>query len=954
MRFMILGRTELCVDQRKVYLGSAKQRGLLAMLLYQTGKPVSIDLIVDELWSGSPRDAIRSSLYQLVSRIRRVLKDHGVPATALSATADGYRLDLDQDLVDFHLFKRLVQEAEVAAQAGKDRDAVRLLTDAIGLWRDTPLADLKGNWSERKRRHMKEVFWLGAYKNLFDALLRLGEHRNVLAALEPLLDEHGLDDTLARQRMIALVGAGRGAEVPRFFMDFRRRWMRELGSEPGREAHDTYRRIIDTSYEPRQDRPPPPYPLRDIHDFTGREDLLNRLDMVLIGPASGGVVIIDGMPGVGKTTLATHWVHQHRDQFPHGQLHLDLHGYGPAPPMEVGDALGQILRGLGVQNDGIPSSAEQRRQQVARLLTGRRTLLVVENARDAHQVRPLLEATTDCAVLITSRNRLKGLIREGVHHITLQPLSREKSTSLLKGMIEQQSHEDDDSDALQALAELSGGLPLALRIIGQHAAERPRTRLIDVVGQLRRQLLARRRDLDDEEVGVWTAFMHSYRTLPAQAAQTFRTLSLHPGVSMSLGSAAALCGYGEYQTELDLEFLTRANLLEHDSAERYRFHDLLRQFAADCAREEDPSAHRRAAIERMLDWYLLCAVSAARLLCPKRRPVPDLPTGTKIKPLMFDNESVAIRWCQAERMNLTAATRCAAEYGFDNHAWQIPGTLHDIFERFGCQDDVLECNKIALAAARRTQHPDALVGTLIHLGVAFHSRREYGQASALQKEAIQVAGALGHREGEAVAMHNLANIHIKHNDYDTALTLYQRALEISRDIGNLRGVACSLHRLGKAYRHLRRHTESLRFHRDALALRERIGDRRGQGITHAEMAALYLALEEYELVLKHAERALELSAEAMDQATTCDALITKAGTELRYGHTALAVSSARHAVEICRSTRDTGRHVRALDVLAEALAASGDERQAKEVWLEELQMMDESDPRRPTIRDHLT
>lgn len=952
MRFVILGPTELHVSRRKVDLGPAKQRGLLTLLCYHLGKPVSTDVIIDEFWPGESREAVRNRLYQLVSRIRAVLRRNAVPGT-LSATIEGYRLDLDPELVDFHRFTRLVQESEAATNAGDHTAAAHLLTEAIGLWRGTPLADLQGHWSSRRRQHMTDVLWLGAHKRLFDALLALGEYQTVLARMDPLFEEHDLDETIAGQRMTALDGAGRGAAVTPFYLDFRRRWMREQGSEPGREVNDAYRRIVNRRHQP-EPHLPPRYPLRDIHDFTGHEELLAKLDAILTGPGSaGGVVAIDGMPGIGKTTLARHWAHQHRELFPGGQEELDLRAYGPTPPIGTHDALGRLLSALGAHGDLMPFGEDQRRQRLSQLLDGRRILILLDNAYDAAQVRPLLSATADCAVLITSRTRLKGLtIREGVHSITMPPLGPEESASLLKGMIGT-GRAESEHDALLALADLSGGLPLALRIIGQHAAERPRARLFDLVEQIRRYLLAPGHGTDDEDASVRAAFTYSYRALQGQAARMFRLLSLHPGVSVSVGAAAALCDVDNIGAEDLLERLARANLLEHDSVGRYRFHDLLRSFAADCTRGEETAEQRHQAIERMLDWYLLSATNAAVQLAPQRTPVPDLPTADRVEPITFEDDTAAMRWCREERGNLTAATRCAAEHGFHNRAWQIPGAVHEVFERYGCQDDVLECNETALASARKIGHLVGVLGTLNNLGVAFHSFRNYDRATVLYQEGIQLAGALNHRMAQATLMHNLGNINVKRGNFTAALDLYQQALRISRDVENLPCVAYSLHRLGKAYRHMGRHAESLGHHREALAIRERIGHLRGQGATHAELAALHLATGDFPLALRHAELALELSRKTMDQVTWCDALITRATARRQQGHTAPAIKDLRRVAETCLETGDSGRRVRALDALAEALVASGEPEQARKVWTEELRTLDPSDTRARRIRNRL-
>jgi len=943
VKFVILGSTELYVGQRKVDLGAAKQRGLLGLLLYQVRKPVPTDLVIAELWPGKRHEAIRNSLYQLVSRIRTTLRRSGVPGT-LTTASDYYRLDLNPDLVDFHVFTRWVQESDHATKVGDHRAAAGLLTEAIALWRGTPLADLDGNWSSQRRDHMTHIMWLGAYKRLFDALLTLGEHQTVLEMLGPLRQDYDLDEMFARQWMIALDGTGRSAEATQYFLDFWRRWVGAMGFEPSQDLQDTHTQIIERRHQSDAGRALVPHRLRDIHDFTGHQELLAELDSILADPCSpGGVVVIDGMPGIGKTTLARHWANHHRELFPEGQQELDLRAYGPVPPIGPYEALGKLLNALGVQSDAIPTSEDQRRQRLDQLLSGRRMLILLDNAYDTQQVRRLLPTSGDTAILITSRNRLQGLtVRDGIHSITVPPLNRDESASLLKQMIGDH-RAGRERDALIALAELTGGLPLALRLIGRRVAERPRAQLPDVVEQLRRQPLTPGHGIDDEDAGVRAAFSYSYRSLPAEAAEMFRLLSLDPGANISVGAAAALSDSDNFSAERLLEHLARVHLLEHDVVDRYRFHDLLRSFAGECAQREETTERRRQAVRRMLDWYLLSATNAAVRLAPQRPKVPDLPNPERAEPATFDDDAAAKRWCEEERANLTAATRCAAEYGFHNHAWQIPGAVHEFFERYGDQDDVLECNEIAVNSARIASHTEGLVGSLNHLALATYGFRDYDRAMALFDEAIRLAGILGDRRAQGTIMHNVGNIHIKRGDFRTAITLYERSLQTSRDLGDLAGVAHDLHRLGKAYRHMAQHRESLCHHREALTIREQIGHLRGQGASHAELAALYMDLGDHATALKHAERALKLASETMDQSITCDALITRAVVHKQQKRLAAAVSDARTVVDLCEAVGDSGRSARALHVLIQALTAAGQHDQA-ELAREALRNLDRPGP----------
>lgn len=310
MRFVILGPTQLHVDGQRIDLGSAKQRGMLALLLYHVRRPVSTKMIVDELWAGKPLEEVRNSLYQVVSRIRGVVKNAGVPGRVLTV-ADSYRLDIEPDLVDLHLFNRRTRDATRAAGDGDHATSARMLAEAIDLWQGTPLADLRGEWSSHRRGHLTDTVLLGARKRLFDSQLALGEQDAVLAQLGPLLEEHSLDETLAQQWILALDRSGRHPDASAFYLEFRRRWLQELGSEPAQEVHDAYRHTLDRRNRPNPRQhveaaaasalteftPPRQLP-RDIHDFTGHQAPLADLDAT--AGRGGAVVVIDGMPGVGK------------------------------------------------------------------------------------------------------------------------------------------------------------------------------------------------------------------------------------------------------------------------------------------------------------------------------------------------------------------------------------------------------------------------------------------------------------------------------------------------------------------------------------------------------------------------------------------------------------------------------------------------------------------------------
>ncbi|GAA0921329.1 hypothetical protein GCM10009558_032840 [Virgisporangium aurantiacum] len=514
MDFVILGRTALHADGRPVDLGAAKQRALLAMLLFHVRVPVRTDTLLHQLWGDQPTP--RSNLYALVSRTRRVLDGIGRP-DALVRVDSGYRLDLDPDLVDFHRFRRLVARARDAAPAA----AAAMLVEAIGFWRGEPLADLRGPYTEQLRNHMHDEL-VEAHKLLADHELTLGQPHRVLARLEPFVLDRDLDEALAEYWMRALAATGRVDDARTFSVQFRKRFRRRLHTD----SRVTMPAFAGAGAVPRPAAPVPRQLPMDVVDFTGHEDLLHDID----DAAGVGIVVLSGMPGVGKTTLAVHWAHRNRDRFPDGQLYLNANAFGTGPDLEPARALGRFLSALGVAADQVPGDVDERRDLFNDLLADRRVLLVLDNVRTTEQVRPLIPTTGPCAAIVTSRNRLRGLsIREGARCITVPPLSASDSTALLTAVIGPR-RAAADPDGVQELVRLTGGLPLAVRIVGEHVAERSHVPVGDLAGEFSRHLLGS--DGDDEEARLETVFAWSYDALPPADSRLFRLLGLFPGPTL--------------------------------------------------------------------------------------------------------------------------------------------------------------------------------------------------------------------------------------------------------------------------------------------------------------------------------------------------------------------------------------------------------------------------------------
>jgi DNA-binding SARP family transcriptional activator/tetratricopeptide (TPR) repeat protein len=907
VRFGILGPTKLRHEDRSFSLGAAKQRGLLALLLLHAGRPVRVDTLIEHLWSQETVGDRRKIIYSMVSRLRAALARAGV-RQALTLTDRGYRLDVNPLTVDFHQFRALVERSRAAMAADRPAAAVEDLQQAIDLWRGEPLADLRSSAAEHLRRQLTETL-LDAHKLLAEGRLRLGAHDAVLLQLEDLVREYEVDESLARLWVGALCAAGRDDDARRYLAAFRKRYRRELRADP---------RIDLDSIRDRRPRPAGARPRQlpqAVPGFVGRAEALAELDR-FAEPQVGGpnVIVITGMPGLGKTALAVHWSRSRLDRFPDGQLYLDAGAFGPGLPVDPKEALARFLHALGVPADRIPEDAEERRHRFNEMLDGRRLLVVLDNVAESAQARLLIPSAATCRTIVTSRQRLPSLtIQDGVHNLAGTPLSEAEATELLTRIVGE-PRAASEQDAMRQLVAIAGGLPLALRVVGEHIAVRPRARLADLVDELREELLW----ADSEDGDLNTVFGWSYRSLMPGDAALFRRLALHPGLRISLDAAATMAGGDRRETERGLNRLARASLIDHDTARHYRLHDLLRQFAGTRGMAEDPAAETAAVRVTITTWFLRSAANAAALLAPQLSPVPDLAAAPPYV-MEFAGESAALEWCQEERENLGAAARYAAQHGLHRLAWQIPAAIHDIFTRTGRYDDLIRLNEIAVESARIDGHIYGEVANLSNLGYALCATHQYSRAIAPLTEAYARAPETADPMTRPVCAHNLGTAYLSIGDTRRAIELFDESRAGSQRLGNDYGESATLHRLGDAYRREGRPELALAAYQEALVIREKIGSVRGQGLTHHQLGALHLAAGRLTLAAEHCAAALAMHDLMHEEAGRCDALITMADIERAMG-VEDAVRRARAAVAASVELGDSYRRLHALAVLADALA----------------------------------
>lgn len=587
----------------------------------------------------------------------------------------------------------------------------------------------------------------------------------------------------------------------------------------------------------------------DVVGFTGRTKQLAELDDLLKESQQTPAIVISavsGAGGVGKTALAIHWGHRAAERFPDGQLYIDLRGYGPGPTLSSSEALEKLLRAIGVVPTEIPLGEDERAALFRSILSSKRMIILLDNAATSNQVRPLLPGSPTCLVLVTSRSSLHGLaIRDGAKRLSLGNLSREESTALLQNVVGGlTSLAKIDYGTLDILARLCAGLPLALRIAGERVS-RMDVPLPDLIEELtdERHRLDVLSVSDEEDVSIRAVFSWSYQSLQDPEARIFRLLGIHSGAEFGVPVVAALAETTNSSARQLLEALVSAHMLERGRLHRYRFHDLVRCYAAECAATE-PFDHQRLASRRIVLWYLHSAAEADRVFAPDRLGVPMLKREPGLEPQTFDGHAAATDWCELERANLVAAVRQAAANGDDDLAWQLPAILGEFFYLCRYMDDWLATHEIGLASARRLGNRTAQGWILTNLGIAYVELGWFPEAVKVLEEAVALLrDLLGEATEDAVAAHVLgvsltflgsAWEHLE--SINKALDYQQQALVVGQAAENKWGVAWVLTYLGQTNARAERPAEAIVYLQQAIKAQRAIKNTWREGVTLSILA----------------------------------------------------------------------------------------------------------------------
>ncbi|MGW7386472.1 BTAD domain-containing putative transcriptional regulator [Streptomyces sp. NPDC054794] len=900
LRFSVLGPVRAWRGEEPLNTGSPQQRALLAALLLREGRTATAAELIDALWGPEPPSQALAAVRTYASRLRKVL-DPGV----LVSESGGYAVRaLGEGALDLAVAQDLAADAEKARSAGDLSLARDVLNRALALWDGEPLAGVPGPYADAQRVRLEE--WrLQLLESRLDMDLEQGCHAEAVSELTALTAAHPLRERLRELLMLALYRSGRQAEALAVYADTRRLLAEELGVDPRPGLRELQQRILQA--DPALAEPSAPVsepavvPVRPaqlpatVPDFTGRGSFVSELSDVLAS-AEGRVMAVSalaGIGGVGKTTLAVHVAHQARAAFPDGQLYVDLQGAGPrsAEPETV---LGSFLRALGTADSAIPDSLEERAALYRSVLDGRRVLVLLDNAKDAAQVRPLLPGTEGCAALVTSRVRMVDLA--GAHLVDLDVMSPDEALSLFTKIVGEERVASEREAALDVVAAC-GFLPLAIRI----AASRLAARRTWTVSVLAAKLADERRRLDELQAGdlaVKATFELGYGQLEPAQARAFRLLGLADGPDMSLAAAAAILDLPVDETEDLLEALVDTSLLESAAPGRYRFHDLVRLYARACAeRDEQPPSEREAAMSRLLDFYLATAAGVYAIERPGDRMVVHL-APTSYRGLSFTGRAEALDWLFAEAQCLLAcarqqttgrglgravdllwAAKDLAESGANAKQYETAAvTLRDAAQvdtdvraesrartalsnvhlaagRYSEADEEARC-AVALAATAGDAAPISWAST--DRGIIALSQGRYEEAEEFLTTARDGYRADGNRPGEASALCNLSRLYERMNRTSDAVTLAQQGVNIFQQLGLTLRLANGRYALGVALIQAGRLSEGLVQLTDALAMFGNNRQRLWEGTAHFRIAQLHLAAGRPAQAAQHAEQALAI------------------------------------------------------------------------------------------------
>ncbi|GAA1651358.1 AfsR/SARP family transcriptional regulator [Actinoplanes couchii] len=860
MRFQLLGPVEVS-DGGAVPLGGPKQRTVLAALLLHANRVVQENSLTDLTWGDNPPAGARGQLQLYVSRLRKALGGREI-----AHHGGGYRIVVGPGELDLTEFDEETRLARADLTAGRDTDAAKRLRAALALWRGAALGGTSGSLTDREGPALAERR-LTAMEDLFAVELRLGRHQQILGDLQRAVGEEPFRESFQAHLMTALHASGHTEAALRVHTEVRERLSTELGLDPGRLVQGAHQRILQGEVH---DTRPAQLPA-DIHGFAGRQAEMRLLDAAADRP----LIVISGMAGVGKTSLAVHWATTVADRFPDGILHVNLRGYDPGGAGTTpAEAIRGFLEAFDVPPQSIPVTPAAQIGLYRRLVAGKRLLVLLDNARDPDDVRPLLPNSPGCLAVVTSRHVLSALVvTDGAYPLPVDPLSATESRQLLAARLgaDQVAAEPSPVDEI---IDRCAGLPLAMTLVATRAAVNRRFTLAAVAGELR----AGADPLDalssvDRSIDVRMVFSWSFDGLSEDAAALFRLLGLHCGPDVTASAAAAMMGVPVRRAGELFAELADANLVVEHVTGRFTMHDLLRAYAG--GRLPDDAG---PPLRRVLDYYLHSAYAADGMLYPHRdeAELPALVDG--VTPETFAGDRDAAAWLTAERPVLLAAVDQALGSGFPAHAFRLALALVTFLDRHGWWDEEVAALEQALAAAGELDDPVRQSHAMRVLGTAYARLGRYDRAAELAGEALALSERNDDLIGRARAHRDLAMLCWRAGRGAETLHHLREVLDLSVTAGLRAGPAFALYLFACVHYLTGEHERALEVCRAAVASYRVIGDRIGEAVAWVGCGLINAALGRDRAAVTCHETALTLRRETGERLLVAESLVSIGAT----------------------------------------------------------------------------
>lgn len=928
VEFSVLGPLVLRLGGEQQTIPTAMLRRTLALLLARAETPVSADAIIDELWHGRPPQSARRTLSVYVSRLRQLLGDDD----RVRWHAGAYSIHPNAGELDSHVFERLIDDAHTHDDPGTRGEIIR---QALALWRGPAYDGLRDVDLIAVEADRLEQLRMAAFEESVELDLDAGRHQTVIGPLAQMIVEHPYRELLHERYMLALYRGGRQAEALEAYREIYQRMADDLGVEPGARLQQMHQRML--AGDPGLDAPPNPaadttrpepavrpnlLPRLAAH-FTGRQAQLAELDrMAAVDSSTSPIAIlstITGSAGVGKSALAVHWSRGAGHRFPDGQLYINLQGYGGSEPINPYTALSHFLREMGVPAEEVPPDEQSATARYRSMLSTSATLVVLDNANSVAQVRPLLPTGARCMTLVTSRDRLSGLVAlDGAHRVHVEPLQSDESLALL-GSIIGPGRVAEESEAAATLVDMCGRLPLALRIAGATLVEEEWSTIAAYTARLATMNRLSTLAIDDDpESSVRHAFSHSYLRLGDDVQRMFRLLGLIPGRDIGVAAAAALAGRDEAEAVMLLDRLCSAHLLNERDPGRYVFHDLIRDYASEVGAFDETAEARDAAIDRVVRWYATQADHADHAIRP---PLPM--SRAWIDPTIavpdYPDAQAANRWFDLEGPNLLELIRFL-ETVRPSACCSIVSGVFGWLEGQRRLSDWRETQTIgvraAIASGDRLDEAQMRSGLGIALANAGHFEEampEFEQSLAIRREIDTQPRRL------VSALMNMGSMLIQMDRPTESLAYLEECLALVEKHG-FDNLATVLNNIGLTYQDVGRLDDALDCFQRTLALATARGDERRIITASGNLCSFYVDRGDFDKAAEHGQVALEHSIVLGQMTYQARAHVALGLVDVARGR----LDSARTYLEIATDEYADNPDERALEMLRSQIAAASD------------------------------